>query len=188
MKSSRKFASIDELQSWLVSKDINISHWGKLPAKSLEDLWKELTQGEAFINDDPPRRIIRVVRIIIRKDGKLLIEGQQKRGNSGVRFRGYPPSEKVILGETTLNAALRCVEEEFRIDKSQVKILEQPSLFSTETRESDSFPGLYTTYEIYETKLEIDELPDHTFWTIEKSNSNPPLVEHQWIWLEEHDA
>lgn len=180
-----KFDSLSQLRSWLNSKGIDTSQWGKSDTKSLEHLWEEIDLGEAVIQDEPPRRIVKVVQILIRNGDKVLIEGKQKRGESWSRFRGYPPSEKILPGETTLAAALRCMEEELLVEKSCVKILEKPVLIRTETRRSMSFPGLDTTYEIHGTKVMVSELPNDTFWTVEtKSRVNTPPIEHQWIWTE----
>jgi ADP-ribose pyrophosphatase YjhB (NUDIX family) len=184
--SSMKFDNISQLRNWLLSNDVNISKWGKFATKSMENLWEEISLGEAIIQDNPPRRMVKVVQIMIRNKGKVLIEGKQKRGSFWSHFRGYPPSEKIMSGETVLDAALRCVEEELLIDKLHVKILEQPTFLKTETRSSISFPGLYTIYEIYEIKLEIDELPNDTFWTIEaKSDGTLSRIQHQWVWVKE---
>jgi hypothetical protein len=111
-----KIRNLDQLKAWLAARDIDASHWGRGAAKTIEDLWQEILNGETLLQDVPPLRIIPVARIIIRKGNKILIEVEQEFEDNRVRSRNFPPSEKLKRDETYIDAAKRCLKEELGID------------------------------------------------------------------------
>ncbi len=172
-----------ELNLWLNEHEIDTSFWGVGVAKSVEDLWAEITSGESVLLAAPPLRVVQVVNVIIRNGNKMLIEGEQQfRGNQN-RYRGIPLSEKMKPGETPVGAALRGIEEELRVKRERVTIFDSSSEPQTTLRESPSFPGLRSQYNVHTVEVQIENLPDQTFWTDElPENSSDPVKRHQWQW------
>lgn len=189
MKSLVEFKSIEQLQKWLNSKEIDYSQWGKDNTKTIQNLWTEICQGESLIQDFPPLRIIQVVQILIRRGGKILVEDKQDLGNDGHRYRGMPPSEKIKPGENMMNAAIRGIEEELQVKRKDITKVLSSIKEKKETRESNSYPGLNTRYIIYEVEAEINNLPEQDFWTSESiDNHTDPVTRHQWKWVREGEA
>jgi hypothetical protein len=120
------FQSSLELKTWLESKGIDLAVWGMGGAKTVENLWAELAEGESQIQDDPPERQVQIVNIMIRAGDRLLVEGEQEFGANQSRFRGKPPAEKLKPGEDPVEAAVRCLHEEMEVDPRWVQILSRP--------------------------------------------------------------
>lgn len=175
--------SVEQLQTWLNEHEIDSSTWGIGVAKSVEDLWTEIVNGESLIESTPPLRVVQVVNVIIRNGDKVLIEAEQQFDGNRVRHRGIPLSEKLKPGEEPLNSALRGIAEELQVGSERVMIIncsEQPKV---ELKESPSFPGLRTKYLLHTVEVRIEGLPDETFWTDEApENDSDPVTRHQWQW------
>lgn len=175
--------SSEQLNQWLTERGIDTSVWGQGVAKSVEDLWTEIVNGESLLEPEPLRRVVQVVNVIIRKGDKVLIETEQQFDGNRVRHRGIPLSEKLKPGEEPLNAALRGIEEELQINSEQVTIIKYPEQPKVELTESPSFPSLQTKYLLHTVEARIENLPDETFWTDEASdNHSDPITRHQWQW------
>ncbi len=162
---------------------IDTSRWGTGVAKSVNDLWAEIIHGDSVLESSPLLRVVQVVNVVIRSGNKVLIEGEQQfRGNQN-RYRGIPLSEKMKPGETPVGAALRGIEEELRVESERVTVLSASDKPQTTLRESPSFPGLRTKYSVHTVEVQIESLPDQTFWTDElPENSSDPIKRHQWQW------
>lgn len=172
-----------ELNTWLVEHGIDTSCWGMGVAKSVEDLWTEIVNGESVLESSPLLRVVHVVNVVIRNGNKILIEGEQQfRGNQN-RYRGIPLSEKMKPGETPIGTTLRGIEEELRVEPERVTVLNSGTEPQTTLRESPSFPGLRSKYNVHTVEVQIESLPDQTFWTDElPENSSDPIRRHQWQW------
>ena len=183
------FSNKDQLALWLVSKGVNLSQWGSEGRKTIDHLWIEITSGEADIQNDPPLRVIKVVQIIIRNGTKILVEARQVRDEGAYRYRGFPPSEKIKRDEMPVEAALRGIEEELGIDRSQVISLHLLPEVTEEMRESRSYPGLYTKYIITQVEAIIDNLPIEDFLTAESRNiGHQQVTKHYWSWREDRNS
>jgi hypothetical protein len=101
-----KFETIDQLNDWLTAKGIDTTCWGSGGAKSVENLWCELAEGESQLQDEPPLRLVQIVNVLIRAGNRLLVEAGQEFGESQYRYRGMPPSEKLKPGESPVQAAI----------------------------------------------------------------------------------
>ncbi|PWA73582.1 NUDIX hydrolase domain-like protein [Artemisia annua] len=105
------------------------SSWGTRPGtKNIHNLFQELTSGETSLNDaqNPPLRTVNVVVVNI-KDGKnrILIESRQELSNGDVRVRSRPLSEKMKLGESVEDAAVRAVKEELGKEGECVRVVKE---------------------------------------------------------------
>jgi hypothetical protein len=177
------FKSTADLKAWLDSKGIDTSCWGTGGAKSVENLWAEIIEGESQIQDEPPLRLVRMVKVIIRNGKRILVEAEQEFGENQQRYRGWPPAEKIKPGENQVEAALRCLQEELQVTPSRVEILSSTSEPEQVHQESPSYPGLRTLYGRYEVEVKVASLPHKPFSTIEAThNDGDPVKNHHWLW------
>lgn len=184
-----KIENLDDLKRWLTSQGIDISYWGEKSAKSVEDLWIELADGETYLQNNPPLRAISVAQVIIRRGDEVLIEAEQEFKDKRRRCRDIPPSEKIKQGENYLDAIFRCLREELHIDLDHVEIL--PSTYHQEfsVRTSPSYPGLRTQYNFHIIEARVGELPGTDFWTTETANNGQdPIKRHHWVWRDQANA
>lgn len=177
------FATIPELKSWLTAHRIDITRWAAGGAKSVENLWSEIIAGETELQDDPPLRLVRLVKVIIRQEDKILVEVNQEFGENQQRYRGLPPAEKIKPYETPSEAALRCLQEELQVEPDQVQ-LGAVSEARARISDSQSYPGLPTRYLTYEVEAQVTGLPNGDFWTTEAEHADgDPVRNHHWQWM-----
>ena len=118
----RPVPDVDALKSLLKSRRVDTSRWGKGNAKTVESLYAELASGEVELRDTPFRRVLTgVVQLIIRQGDNVLIEAEQVFYDGRRRARNIPPAEKMLPGETYLDATRRCLFEELQIDPPRVR-------------------------------------------------------------------
>jgi hypothetical protein len=181
----QKIESVQQLETWLASKGINTSQWGTGAAKSLQDLWNEITSGDAQVEDEPPRRVLNIVDVNVHSGNKFLLEYEQQLSDGRMRYRGLPLSEKMKPGENPINAAIRGLQEELQVKSSNVKVLNADPQPRPIYRESRSFPGLQTEYRIYEVDVDVEQLPNEDFWTNEtQSDHESATKRHHWRWVD----
>ncbi|GIK42319.1 MAG: hypothetical protein BroJett011_61520 [Chloroflexota bacterium] len=179
------FASTIELKTWLESKGIDTTRWGIDGAKTVENLWAELIEGESQLQDDPPQRQVRVVNVMIRAGQRLLVEGEQEFGANQSRYRGQPPAEKLKPGESPVEAAIRCLQEEMEVNPNRVQVLSWTEEPEQILLDSPSYPGLATCYTRYEVEARVTGLPRRPFTTTETAHDDgDPVKYHQWLWAE----
>jgi hypothetical protein len=173
------FLSEDDLQRWLDRHGIDTSAW----TKSVADLWKEYSSGEAVLTDDPPQRATSVVRVIIRDNGKVLFEMDQTFPDGRRRPRNAVLSEKMKPGETVKQAALRGVHEELGIavPAENARAVETPVEVRRDV--SPSYPGLPSRYTIYDCEVDVPGLPREPFTTTETGDA---IRIHHWEWQPEN--
>ncbi len=175
--------TIDQLKAWLASKGVDTSQWGVSGAKSVENLWAEIVEGETEIQDDPPMRLVRLVNVIIRQGDRILVETTQEFGENQQRERGGPPAEKIKPGESPVETALRCLQEELQVDPSRVEITTMSAEPQPRINDSQSYPGLRTCYLQYDVEAKVEGLPAESFWTTEALHEDgDPVHLHRWLW------
>jgi hypothetical protein len=178
-----KFKYINEFVSWLDQHDIDTSMWGEGNAKSVIHLWDEVSSGEVTLLDDPPRRIVHVVQVVIRRGRQVLLEAEQIMENGSRRFRNQPPSEKIKSGETYVEAAYRCLQEELGVSLESIQLLPENYTSRTELLDSFSYPGLLTEYTFHMVEAIVPDLPDEPFWRgNEAVLAGDPVKRHRWEW------
>lgn len=178
-----EFESERDLRDWLDRHGIDMSAWGTGQYKSLGDLWTEYRNGETVFIEDPPCRNTSFVKVFIRNGSRLLFEVGQVLANGKRRSRDAVPAEKMKPGETTRQAALRCVREELgvAVEEPACKCDESPA--SVKVSVSPSYPGLPTRYTYFECEVDVPGLPDGSFETDEEGDA---VSRHLWEWREEN--
>lgn len=177
-----QITTITELKAWLTSHGIDTTDWGCGVAKSVENLWSEIVAGETELLEELPLRLVRVVRVMIGRDDKILVEAGQEFGDNQQRLRGFPPAEKVKPQETIQAAAFRCLREELQVEASRVELVSVSEPEQT-SHESPSYPGLPTRYLTYRVEVKVTGLPEGEFWTQESLHADgDPITNHHWRW------
>lgn len=175
--------TIHQLNEWLNSQDINTAAWGLGEAKTVENLWAEIVEGETQLQDNPPLRVVQIVNVIIRRGDYLLVEAAQEFGDHQQRRRDLPPAEKLKPGENPVDGAIRCLQEELQVGPAYVEVLAAPPEAESVIRESPSYPGLPTQYRLYRVEVKVTGLPEADFSTSESPHDDgDPVRSHHWRW------
>lgn len=151
-----------ELLVLLADNGIDINLWGTGNAKSLDDLWKEIVEGESLlevIGDELIRKTC-VVSLIVKYGDLILVEDRQVFPDGRVRRRtlGSSLGEKLCLGENPADGAKRALREELQI--TEILPLTYTGEETKGPEESMSYPGLKTLY-VFSNFTVV--LPDHLF-------------------------
>jgi hypothetical protein len=180
-----KIESLHQLTAWLISKGISTAQWGMGAAKSLPDLWNEIAIGDAYLEDNPPQRVLNIVDVVVHCGNRVLVEHEQQLSDGRKRYRDLPLSEKIKPGESPVDAAIRGLKEELQVEPNEIKILNASSPPEQIQRVSNSFPGLQTRYVIHKVDVEIDHLPSQDFWTDESQGDHENVTKrHHWRWVD----
>lgn len=177
------FKNVSELEAWLTASGIDTTGWGTGGAKTVENLWSELAEGESELHAAPPRRLVRIVSVNICRGRRTLVEVGQAFGENQYRYRDMPPTEKLKPGEKPVEAAIRCVQEELEASPDRVTILSTAAEPEQTIQESQSYPGLTTQYIRYQVEAKVTGLPRQPFSTLEAAHDDgDPVKSHQWRW------
>ena len=173
--------SLGDLRGWLTKNQIDSSEWGKGVTKTIHDLWREIEIGDARLGSGG--RVVDVAVVIIRSGEKVLIETKQTLSGDRTRQRQWPPSEKFQTNENAKMAALRCLQEELRLEDKQIKSIKPTLPPIVESAPSPSYPGLNTQYHLHLVEAEVTGLPQREFTTEELPESHDGFVKwHSWKW------
>lgn len=171
------------LAAWLAHNCIDLSTWGCNGTKSIENLWHEIQCGDSTLMESPPLRCVRVAQVWVRKGSLLLVETMQTFSNGTTRLVDNPPAEKMKPSESPTQAAFRCLQEEMQISPAQVTVTALPVTCRVEKKTSHSYPGLNSSYAIYQIHVTVDNLPDEPFVTTEINRAmSDPVMTHHWAW------
>ena len=158
-------SSVEELQDYLCGFGVPIDEWGQGKAKTVEDLFSEIRDGEAILSEEEgqPIRQINVVGVNVYSSfggiRRHLREKEQRFADGRTRVRKLDASmgEKMLPGETWEQACGRAIREE----------LKQPGAaqftnyrFAPKTGSMGSYPGLTTVYNLH---IADYEMPDDLF-------------------------
>ena len=152
------------LQEKLTSAKIDTSTWGKGQAKTLQHLQREIDDGEAIIIKKENGTLLRQVegggsdvyytsptgkKYKLREDKQVFNDGRERR-----RHIGQAVSEKMKQSENPIDAMIRGIKEELgiggEINLTALDIVE-------ETKDSQSYPGLRSTYIHHKFKTVLTE-------------------------------
>ena len=168
--------SIDELKLLLDQYNIDYSSWGKGSSKNVNSLFNEIKNKECSIEiiDGEPVRSVEVATLMITYKGQKLKEDYQKFTDGRVRRRNNPSScsEKMLMGENQVDAALRCMKEELGIDAKASQLRNYRSEES-KNRDSMSYPGLRMDAigHKYDCELTDDQYDEEGYVEIQKDKS-----------------
>lgn len=179
------FGNESELEEFLISQGVDTSTWGLGSTKSVGDLWKEIQNGDSFLQDSPFSRVVEIVQLIIQRDGLTLMEIEQELDDGRKRDRYFPPSEKKRRGKSPLETAINCIEDEFGLQEKDILIDENSYEYEEdqELKDSKSFPGLPCKYIYHKYNATVEGLPETDFWTSEADrNRDDPVRRHHWSW------
>ena len=180
-KTTLQFESHQELDSWLKQLP-EYDEWGVGKAKSSQDLWAELQAGETQLTPDGVRRV-RVVTGWIRRsagDEHILLELSQKLSDGRKRSRKRPMGEKIQGQESPLHTLYRGLREELRLEAESVQLLKDEPQYRVEERNSNSYPGLTSIYDLYRYDVLCKDLPEEDFTIVEPCGSRSAT----WGWRE----
>jgi ADP-ribose pyrophosphatase YjhB (NUDIX family) len=175
--------TITDLHAWLLAHGVDTATWGEGTSKSVRHLWQELCDGDCVLVDGPPRRVVAVVQITIRRGGLTLVEVGQELDNGRFRFRNHLPAEKIKSGESVDAAARRCLQEELGVDETAVTLLPITTSPHPYLTASPSYPGLLTAYTFHQVAAHVAPLPDDDFWRDNlAARTGDPIRRHLWGW------
>ena len=176
------------LQQWLNAHSIDTSAWGTRNAKTVDNLWQEIVVGESHFEAKNPLRHVSVVNIIVRRDKQILIETAQALRDGRIRRRNRPPAEKIMRGESYLEAATRCLVEELALSAEDIQL--DPTTHRTQAycTESLSYPNLSTHFTLHTIEATVKTLPTNDF-RIDHHTQNrfDPVLAHHWAWCDPID-
>lgn len=179
----------DDVAAALAAAGVDASGWGRPASKTVADLAGEIAAGESVLELDPPppRRVVRVVRMLVVERGRMLVEDSVDDGHGRHRVRHRPPSEKLLRDENPVAAALRGLVEELAVEPRRVTVdaVEGPRV--EERPHTGSYPGLLTHYVMFDARCRVAGLCCDPFETVEKVDRDgaPPKTEtHRWGWVE----
>lgn len=177
------FSSVRDLDSWLTQRGIPTDLWGRAEAKRVEDLYAELQNGDSALLDDPPRRYVSFIQLLIEANGLYLHEVRQVLATGEVRERMSLPAEKLKPGESWVDAAHRCLNEELDLGPGPAYEVVGVDPYRQEEAESPSYPGLQTAYVVSRARVMAQGLPRSAFSTMEANAGGDTSVrQHFWEW------
>lgn len=181
MIAAAAIQSAADLAVWLAGNGIEPG--GANGTKPIADLWQEIRRGESTLDDNPPRRAVNVVEVILQRDSFMLLELEQELRDGQIRRRNRPPTEKLSAGETVVAAARRCLLEELGVTADQVGSLQELGPARIHELDSPSYPGLPTRYTIHRVEATVPSLPDNDFRRDNVgAGESDPVVAHLWGW------
>jgi hypothetical protein len=114
-------------------------------------------------------------------DGRTLVEASQALPDGRVRRRGLLLSEKRTRGEAWAVAARRGVAEELgSAAPGQVVLDEGSHRVRLVDKDSMSYPGLHTVYEVHAADAAVPGLPQQTFQTREPRPGGELVTTWEW--------
>lgn len=148
------------LKGLLEDCGIDITSWGVGKAKTVNDLFGEIVEGESHlrIDDDGLHRIIEVAKLHISQalyaERGCLVEVSESLPDGRVISRNEYPSETLKKGETSQQAVMRGIWEELQVGKDGIYSVEMTPPV-VESRPSKSYPGFSCKYVLHHAKIEL---------------------------------
>lgn len=145
--------SVEELTQLMLDAGVAVEEYGKSEAKDIDDLQKEIAEGECFVIIGPEGVLTREVRPVFvnvlchLSDGRVMVLREEKQvfRDGRIRKRNLSSSlgEKLKAGEDTTEATFRALSEEIEVTEvvSLEKVSEESRTFTPPT-----FPGIKSTY------------------------------------------
>ncbi len=154
----------NQIRQELLDSKIDFSDWGVGSAKSFDHLLQEIVSGESSFEVTNSGEVIRKIEVAsaivwyrsVDGDTYLLSEDRQVFKDGRERKRKLPSSisEKIQPDESPDKAIIRGIQEELGI-KDEVD-LDWDST-TDDVRESESYPGLKTSYLTYYYEVKLND-------------------------------
>jgi hypothetical protein len=174
------FNNVRELKVFLQDK-VDIDLWKRPNYNTVDDLYEEIMRNETTLSISPLCRSISIVKIFIYQEGKILVEEKIVTSSNKCQLRNTAPSEKMFSNETPLEAFYRGLQEELNIKSDQVKYYSIKDPY-TESMNSPSYPGLLSSYKIYECECQLIIRLESNF-TTKEIEKNEEII-HTWKLVE----
>ncbi len=146
------------LQRLLCSFGIDTTSWGCGDARTIDQLFNEISLGESFLRVSDSGRLERVLRVI-----KMIIE-DPRRGILLEDYRILPdgkrrevqrsPSGKMASHESPVEALIREMNEELSLGEKDFRLGFIESV-RVEEKPSKAYPNLSSIYELYPAHLTL---------------------------------
>jgi len=157
-------STADELREVLIEHEVPVESYGHGAAKTLGHLFEEIQLGECVLSIEDGKLVRRttVLCLNIYKDEFVLVEDKQVfTADKRTRHRTLDAStgEKMKYGENPIETAQRLIEEEMPFAWGYPVTFKETR---TRQKESLSYPGLATLYELHfcEVTIPENEIPD----------------------------
>mmetsp|Transcript_47767 Transcript_47767/g.103995 ORF Transcript_47767/g.103995 Transcript_47767/m.103995 type:complete len:764 (-) Transcript_47767:75-2366(-) len=145
------FKDIDELRDFLAAKGADVSKFGEGGSKTVEDLFNELSRGEAQLASHPIdglRRSADLVVVKLQRPGSsdILVEVEETNNEGKTSKLNRMPAVKRRADEHTFLAAQRVLTTALRADPNCITFDPENVQIIEEDGDSKAYPGLFTTY------------------------------------------
>lgn len=143
------FRTHEKLSRWLKERGVDTSLWGRGMTKSVQKLFREMSEDDVVIQrSTPPLRVVKVVSVKIWQDNpqRFLVETHQQDAEGSIRIRNRLLAEKMHNGESVPKAARRGILEELGGLVKGIQTYPATISVHEETNESPSYPNLYSRY------------------------------------------
>lgn len=170
--------SAELLRRALELHGVPVGLYGTGAAKSVDDLYQELAEGECTLWEEGGviERRLRVLALDIFRDGRKLVEKKQiflKDGRERSRALMSSTAEKMLSDETAAEAIARIANEEMPFLRGlPFELLP----VQTEVKESQSYPGITARYEYVWARVTLASSQQSDVMVVEKDK----LVYYNW--------
>ena len=183
--TNHKEISFLELIELLRASSIDFSMWWKWKTKTLKSLYLEIKKGETILDYDENWKILRKLQVVwadifYTSPEWIVFNLREKKqvfnDNRWVRYRKFDYSvwEKMIIGESPIEAMRRWIKEELGI-MSIVDIKEWKQ--DQQLWDSNSYPGLPTDHYRYWFKAILTDEQYNPDWYIEYQKDKTTFFE-----------
>ena len=159
------FKAFGPLSTYLKSLP-EYASWGQGLAKTPENLWHEIQQGESTMTQSGVRKVRVVVGELSQSPSgeTRLLELEQTLADGRKRVRSARPmAEKIIGSEAPLTALKRGLYEELGLNPGDFELVNPQPVVSSIVRLSTSYPGIMSYYDRYIFRVVTSALPGHDF-------------------------
>jgi hypothetical protein len=173
-----------QLVAFLAAAGVDVAAWRHPHSNTVADLLAELAAGECRLFTEPPRRELTIIRLVVVRGGRVLIEAELIETPGRRQTRGREPSEKVLPGETPEAAARRGLREELGCPDEAIRVLGVSGPRRDTRASTPSYPGLRSDYRVFDVGCEVAGLPDGEFETEETTGMPAKRITHRWRWAD----
>ena len=154
-----RFDHVKDLENMLQKFGISTNGW----QKNTEALFKEIEEADCYLEVENNKLIrkVDVARVRCFYENEIgekfqLKEDKQVFSDGRERVRKWEcVSEKKHANEEPEHAALRALEEELQIPSTNIHVIPDQDMHTTETKDSSTYKGLTSVYNFYNFSVQI---------------------------------